>query len=667
MRIRVLLYSALLFLVSTFSTPLMAQFQQPTDEELKMTADPKAPGAEAVFLNIEEIANDPMHYKTFYARIKVLGEKGKELATIEVPYLMGDFKIKDIKGRTIHPDGSVIPLSVKPEDLLISKSGNLQVEKKVFTLPSVEVGSILEYSYQLDYGENSVSSPSWEIQQKYFVHKAHYVFTPLAIFQPNSSGGPSVTVTDSKGHMVHSLVCWWRLPKGVTVQSDAGGHYRVDVTDVPAIPDEDWMPPIQSYLYRVFFYYKSATTAADFWTGEAKDWSKEVNRFAEQSRTIRDAVAGLVAPGDSELVKAQKLYKAVEALDNTDYSRKKSKSELKQLKLKEAKHAEDTWKQKSGDSEDIALLYLTMVRAAKLRAYAMKVVARDRGIFDVTYMDMDQLDDTVIPLAADGKGIFVDPGEKMAPFGTLNWRHSGAGGLRQSDEGAGYEASPEQSYSDNLTSRVLDVVLDAHGGMTGTGQIVMAGQEALRWRQTALRKDDAELKKQFDQELESVVPDGIQMHVDHFLGIDDPESNLMAIVKVQGTLGAATSKRLILPGYFFEARGKTPFVSQEKRLEAVDMHYGDQESEQVTYHLPDGVVVEGAPPDASIPWKGHAAYASKSVSTPGQVVVTRSLARAFTLAKPLEYQDLRGFYQKVAAADQQQLVLTAAPPAGKGN
>jgi hypothetical protein len=43
------------------------------------------------------------------------------------------------------------------------------------------------------------------------------------------------------------------------------------------------------------------------------------------------------------------------------------------------------------------------------------------------------------------------------------------------------------------------------------------------------------------------------------------------------------------------------------------------------------------------------------------------LARAFTLAKPLEYQDLRGFYQKVAAADQQQLVLTAAPQAGKGN
>jgi hypothetical protein len=44
----------------------------------------------------------------------------------------------------------------------------------------------------------------------------------------------------------------------------------------------------------------------------------------------------------------------------------------------------------------------------------------------------------------------------------------------------------------------------------------------------------------------------------------------------------------------------------------------------------------------------------------------RTLARAFSYAKPAEYQDLRGFYLKVAAADQQQLVL-ARNPTAKGN
>jgi transglutaminase-like putative cysteine protease len=645
----------------------MAQFQTPTDEELKMTSDPKAPGAAAVYLNIEEVANDPLHYQSVYARIKVLTEKGKELATQEVPYLKGNFKITDIKARTIHSDGTIIPLAGKPEDLLVSKSGDQQIERKVFTLPSVEVGSILEFTYTIRYDDNHYSSPMWEIQRDYFVHKAHYQFTPERSFTPGAQVASSIVLTDSKGRAVNSLIWWSKLPNGVTIQTNAAGFYFVDVTDTPPKPDEEYMPPIESFLYKVFFYYKSASTAQDFWVGEAKDWSKDADRFAEQSKTIREAVAGLIAPGDSELVRAQKIYKAVEALDNTDYSRKKGESELKQLNLKEAKHAEDTWKQKSGSSEDIALLYLAMVRAAGLTAYAEKVVARDQGVFDVTYMNVNQLNDTVVLVAIDGKGVLVDPGEKMAPFQTLNWRHSEAGGLRQSGQGPGYQATPPQPYTINSTMRTADIFLDGHGGVTGTIRVVMSGQAALHWRQAALRNDEKEVKKQFDEELESLVPDGVEAHVDHFLGMDDPETNLMAIVKTQGTLGTATSKRVLLPGFFFEAPGNTPFVSQEKRQEAVDMHYGDQISEEVVYHLPDGVTVEGAPADGKIPWTGHAALVTKTVSTPGQIVVSRTLARAFSQAKPEEYQDLRGFYQKVAASDQQKLVLSVSAPAAKGN
>src|SRR5437764_5406105 len=84
------------------------QFKQPAPGELTMTADPKAPDADAVYLNLEEISNDPLHYQSFYARIKVLTEKGKDLATVEVPYLRGDSKVTEVKGRTIHADGQII-------------------------------------------------------------------------------------------------------------------------------------------------------------------------------------------------------------------------------------------------------------------------------------------------------------------------------------------------------------------------------------------------------------------------------------------------------------------------------------------------------------------------------------------------------------------------------
>jgi hypothetical protein len=661
----------LLLLAVASPAILRAQFQKPSDEELKMTADPKAPGAAAVYLNVEEIANDELHFQSVYLRIKILQEKGKELATVGLPYLRGDWKVTDIQARTIHSDGTIIPLAGKPEDLLIAKTttkagDQMEFGRKVFTLPSVEVGSILEYRYQIRYDDDHYSSPEWEIQRPYYVRQAKYTFIPFKAFRHGFQFATSRYLIDENGNPVNTLIWWQVLPNNLQIKADGTGVYRLEVSDIPAAPDEEWMPPAQGLLYHVTFYYKNAHDATDFWINEAKRRSKDVDHFAEPSKSIKQAVDGLISPGDSDLDKAKKLYKAVQALDNTDFSRKKSDIELKQLKLKAAKHAEDTWAQKSGSSQDITLLYLAMARAAGLNASDMKVADRSERVFDSGYLNFHQLDDDIIVLRIDGHDLVLDPGEKMCPFQTMHWRHSKATGISLSSSGNLIGLTPEQIYTDNKAVRTGDIILDDHGAITGNLRFIMAGQKALRWRQLALRNDPDEVKKQFDHSLESLVPDGIDAHIDHFLGLDDPDVNLIAIVNVHGTLGAATSKRLLLPGFFFETRGGHPFVNQDKRLEPVDMEYAEQVTDQIVYHLPAGMTVEGTPPDAKIPWEGHAVFVTKAVAAPGQITIARQLARAFTLAKPEEYQDLRSFYQKVAAADQAQLVLTRTPVA-QGN
>ena len=602
---------------------LHAQFRPPTDEELKMTADPKAPGAAAVYLNIEEVTNDPVHFHSYYARIKVLQEKGKELATVELPYQRGDFKISDIKARTIHPDGTVVPLEGKPEDLLVAKSGDKQVGRMVFTLPSVEVGSILEYSYNLRYDDNHFSSPYWEIQQPYFVHKAHYVFTPFKAFLPGIQNQTSTYLLDEHGDPVHALIWWPVLPAGVKVLTDASGHFSVDVADVPPIPNEEWMPPVRSLLYKVVFYYKSDANGAEFWNSEARRWSKEVDHFAEASGSLHQAVSSLVAPADSDMDKARKLYKAVQALDNSDFSRTRGKAEMKQLGLHGAKRAEDTWTQKSGSSEDIALLYLAMLRAAGLTAYAIKVVNRDQGFFDPGYLNFNQLDDTLVILSSAGKEIYLDPGEKMCPFQAMHWRHSGASGVRQNVDGRAAGTTPLEPYTANTLTRVGDVELGEHGQATGTFHFNMSGQTALNWRQTALENDPDEVKKRFDNWLNSIAPDGIRAQLDQFQALDNPDLPLIAIVKVEGTLGTATSKRLLLPGYFFETRGAHPFVDQDKRLELVDMHYADEVTDQVSTICPPGLPSKALPRTPTFP--GRATLSWPPSPCP---LLTRSPSRA---------------------------------------
>src|SRR5215469_16774422 len=361
--------------VATSASLLHAQFQEPSKAELQMTEDPKAPGASAVYLNVADFTDDTRHYRTFYTRIKVLQEKGKELATVTIPHWHEGFKVSDIKGRTIHADGTVIPLKGKPEDLLVLKTSGNQINQMTFALPSVEVGSILEYRYELGY-EYYIASPSWQLQKDYFVHNAHYVFIP-------------------QGYLLDK---WEQLPPSIQVKTNrAEGNYTLDASDMPPLPNEDWMPPpIGNQAYQVLFFYKSQF--GDYWESKAKQWQKEVDHFAEPTGTIHEVVKGLISPGDSDLEKARKLYKAVQSLDNTNFSRQKDKVELKALGLHEAKRAEDTWKQKSGSRQDIALLYLAMLRAAGLTAWEMKVVDRQRAAFSPGYQNFDQLDDDIVIL-----------------------------------------------------------------------------------------------------------------------------------------------------------------------------------------------------------------------------------------------------------------------------
>ena len=101
---------------------------QPTQEELQMTAEPAAPGAAAVYLLRDECADDKLHSHTFYVRLKVLTERGKEYADQEISYEGAQFKVFGVEGRTIHSDGSIIPFVGKPYEKLLEKGGKGKVQ-----------------------------------------------------------------------------------------------------------------------------------------------------------------------------------------------------------------------------------------------------------------------------------------------------------------------------------------------------------------------------------------------------------------------------------------------------------------------------------------------------------------------------------------------------------
>ena len=663
-------------LVSALSLSLVSaaqKFQEPSKDELQMTSDPKAPGAPAVYLYREEITDNHSHYISSYVRIKVLTERGKEWATVEVPYFPGYNAVPTIEGRTIHADGTVIPLVGKAQDLLVIQTHGESLKSAVFNMPSVEVGSILEYKWTVPLtGEMKINGasadgtqyssslasqvPDWEVQKDIFVHKAHFYYNP---YTPLESGIGLYAYYVSGG-VAGYLMYTQTLPAGAQVAKSTKNAYSLDIHDVPAIQRESDTPPESSFLYRVQFYFTPYMSSQIYWENEVARWSKQVSQFAAQTPVIKEAVDQITAGAATPDAKARKLYDAVQALDNTDFTRAKSDEERKKLGLKrELKKVQDVWSEKSGSANDIAALYLALARAAGLEAYAVKVADRNRRIFDANLLSLYQLDSLLVVLRIDGKDVFLDPGQKLCPYGQLHWTHLLAGGLQENVKTPIF--TPANLAKDSITAHNADLTLDEHGAVTGTVKILMSGPEALHWRQLGLTDDATEVEKRFNESLKRLLPAGLNSELDHFQGMDTPAANLLAVVKVSGQLGNATGKRLLVPAFFFSTGAHKQFVSEATRTLPIDLHYAEQIVDDVIYHLPAGFTVESAPQPTQLPWPEHAALVTKTTSAPGVIDIKHIFARAFVFLDTKQYPALRDFYQKLATNDQQQLVLASSP------
>jgi hypothetical protein len=625
---------------------------QPTPEQLKMTSDPAAPDAPAVYLFREEVVDDKLHYHRLYAQIKILNEKGKEeFSDIEMPYEAGVANVRAVEGRTIHPDGTVVPYTGKPFSKELVKAGDTRIMAKVFSLPDVQVGSILEYQYELQYDDNMVVPPEWIIQQPVFVHKAHYRFVPTLFDLGEISGKDEFGKEKSATRLLYFP---W-LPPGDKVRENIDGTFDLTVDNVPAIPDEEYSPPLKSYSYRLLFYYASSYTGAEYWKGIGKEWSKSVDQFASPSDRIRAAVAGIVAPGDTDDQKLKKIYAGVMALDNTRFTREHSSVENKAAGLR-VKTAADIWEQKRGTDDEIARLFISMARAAGLKAYAMAVTERNRNLLNTGYLSWGQLEDEIAIVQVGGKEVYFDPGQRYCEYGKLHWMHTELLGVRQNDGGVTLATTPAQIYPDNVSTRIAELDLGSDGTLKGVVRITMKGAEALRWRQAALSSDEREVKRDFEGELQGRVPDGAHVTMDHFLNLTNGEEQLMAIVNVDGTLGTQTGKRIMLPSGFFEAREK-PLFPQQKRANAVDLLYPYVLNDQVKVKLAPGLAIESVPTNAKIPFGQSALYQAIYKNENASYVQVRQLAVGTPIYKPEDYPQLRDFFQKSGAQDQEQVIL----------
>jgi hypothetical protein len=562
--------------------------------------------------------------------------------------------VGEIVGRTIHSDGTIIPYSGKPYEKTMEKGKDFKYQARVFTLPGVEVGSIIEYRYATRYNDNTFESPDWYIQGDLFVKSAHYKWLPT-----------TRDLVDYKERPINSISWFPILPAGakiVRTELPTGGSrgpqqsYELNVADIPPTVQEEYMPPIKSYSYRVLFSFTAYRSGDEFWKSEGKEWSKRRDSFMKNSKEISEATQTAIAGATTSEEKLRKIYAKVMTMENTNFTRERVKSEDGKV----ISNVTDVLTRGRGSATQLTELFVAMTRAAGFKSYIMLLPDNNVEFFTPNWLSFSQFDDNIAIVNVDGKEQFFDPGSRDCPYGHLSWQHSFDNGLRQVEGGSAFEKTPGDGYAANKTTRVANLEMDEHGEVHGKIDLGFSGARALEWRQTALRGDEEGLRDGLRKTLEELVPRSLEVKVEEIKNLHTYEQPLQVFYSVKGTLGAPTGKRLLMPMDLFESNSRAAFADS-KRETAVDFHYPEMVQDALRVNFKKGFEVEATPKEDKYDLPKRATYSVKVETTPTSYTTRRNYMMGDFIFLAPEYPALRTFYTQLETKDKESVVLRAVP------
>jgi len=453
LRVRFLLNLAIVFfLLASVRAFAFDDWLPITPEDMKLTSA-QANGASAVILYHEHTSNDNTDSRFEYYRVKVLTERGKKFADVEIYYGGPEDVIGEIRARTVAPDGAVTPFSGQVYDREVIKSRGLRFKAKTFTLSNVQVGSIIEWRYKEYWADRHLRSARWILQEPLMQKRAHFSYIPY-------TGSGQIRTEHSNADGVFFVTIG--LPEKAEVRHGINDRHELDLTDIPAYEEEEYSPPADAMKMRVLFYYGSISMRKpdEFWKEEGKFWNKSVEKFIGHSEAVANAARGAVLPADTPAqqnredlcvrAEAEKLELLAESFNRGDEEKRSQTKYQRRI-------GTGAGRRRPGRSYPTVI---AMLHALNIQAFAMRVGPRDEIFFDAKIPDWRQLSaEVAIVNMGDGKDTFVDPGTPGCPFGILDWPRTGVMGQRQTANGFEFIKTPESRYSQALTQHVAPLTL----------------------------------------------------------------------------------------------------------------------------------------------------------------------------------------------------------------
>lgn len=449
-------------------------FGNPTSAERQLIQCDLNPDADAVVLIREAVAdyNDEYNLVTrHHVRIKILKENGTSYADVTLPFISRDnFEyIRDVEAVVINvlPDGGISRQTLDRKNIYTKKINDHR-SIVTFSMPSVKVGSIIEYTYT-SIMKSYAGLEQWNFQEELPVLVSKYAVTIVP-------------------HLQFNYLLYKNSGFEIDIKNDAHtGRVSFQMERIPALENEPYMDARRDYLQRVIFQISAIVRQGSrqkymsSWSDVIRELMMDRGYGAQLNKKLdgtEDFLASLKLVTNEE-EKIRRVYEYVR--DNMSWNG--------YYGVYTSDAVKDVWEKKSGSITGINLILVNLLESAGLEAYPMLVSDRSYGKVSEQYPYIDQFSQTIAFVRSSGKKYYLDATEKYLPINIIPSKLLNTTGLIVNRKSGGIERIADENLAFR-ESTTVSVSFDSSGVIKGKA-IVYSHDYAKNERRSHYRANPA--------------------------------------------------------------------------------------------------------------------------------------------------------------------------------
>ncbi|MGK2862143.1 MAG: DUF3857 domain-containing protein [Chitinophagaceae bacterium] len=643
----ILLLTGLLVISSTINAQLFPGFGIISNEEKLIKECPFDQEAEAVYLLHEAVSNYNDDYNLVtdhHIRLKILKEKGIRYADIIIPYFSdNNFEsITDVDGLVISYDEKGFRTELKLDKKSVYSKKVTKYHSEVrFALPSVKVGSIIDFKYRSTmrhYG----GLEDWNFQEELPVMRSTYLLSIIPNYEFS--------------YLVHKSPLYQ-----AEVKSDANsGQVYFAMNNIPGLGSEPYMDARKDYLQRVTFKlsgYNNTSSGGGFSspgsnkTKYSASWQQIIqemlieNSFGGQLNKNLDGTDDFIKQVKYNSDDAQKIKLVFNYVSN-NMSWNYIHSKVSPDGIKGA------WSKKSGTNGEINLILINLLKAAGLDAHPLLVSERQNGKVNKDYPSVDQFNTVYAFVTANNKKYYLNANDRVTPTGIIPVDILNTTALLVNRKSGELISINDESlqYKDyiNISASVTE-----EGKLKGN--VYMSSKDYARVERLKKYRQDKE--KYIDENFHKYIPGVL---IDSFALQNEQDDSLMLIHKFtfQSAL-QQTGGYMFLPANLFTGFETNPFVATN-RFSNINFGYKQSVSLNAIIQVPPGLVIDALPKPLKMVNEDNTITVTRQIindEANNKLLVRINIDMKKSLYTVDEYEPLKEIYKKMFVLLNEQIVF----------